>query len=81
MANTMSYKPFRTRRRVGYRRVTTDYGQSRLGYFIMIECLYGEVVSVFYGERLSRDFDHIEAVMRLGKGRRMKETVQCAYTE
>jgi len=75
MANTMSYKPFRTRRRVGDRWETVNYGQSRLDFFIMSECLYSDVESVYYGERLSRDFDHVEAVLRLGKGRKGKETV------
>jgi len=76
MANTMSFKPFRTRRRVGDRWENVNYGQSRLDFFIMSVCLYNDVESVYYGERLSRDFDHVEAVLRLGKCKKMKETVQ-----
>ncbi len=75
MAQTMSYIPFRTRRRVGNAWVTENYGKSRLDFYIISESLFGEVDSVFYGDRLSRDFDHVEAVLRLGKRRKAKEMV------
>ena len=75
MAQTMSYKPFRSRRRVGDRWENVNFGQSRLDFFIISESLYGDVESVFYGDRLSKDFDHVEAVLRLGRRKRMKETV------
>ena len=52
-----------------------NYGKSRLDFYIISEGLMGEVESVFYGDRLSRDFDHLEAVLRLGKRRAVKETV------
>jgi exonuclease III len=61
MAHTMSYIPFRTRRRVGNGWVTENYGKSRLDFYIISEELEQEVESVFYGDRLSRDFDHLEA--------------------
>jgi len=75
MAAKMSYVPFRTRRRVGNAWVAENYGKSRLDFYIISEGLMGEVESVFYGDRLSRDFDHLEAVLRLGKRRAVKETV------
>jgi hypothetical protein len=75
MAQTMSYIPFRTRRRVGDAWVYENYGKSRLDFYIISEGLFGEVESVFYGDRLSRDFDHLEAVLRLGKRRKAKEMV------
>ncbi len=31
--------------------------------------------SVYYGDRLSRDFDHVEAVLRIGKNRKAKESI------
>ncbi len=55
--------------------VTENYGKSRLDFFIISEELMCEVESVFYGDRLSRDFDHLEAVLRLGKRRAAKESV------
>jgi hypothetical protein len=33
------------------------------------------VSSVYYGDRLSRDFDHVEAVLRIGKNRKAKESI------
>ncbi len=75
MAHTMSYIPFRTRRREGNAWVSENYGKSRLDFYIISECLYGEVESVFYGDRLSKDFDHLEAVLRIGKRRKAKEMV------
>jgi hypothetical protein len=75
MAQTMSYIPFRTRRRVGDAWVAENYGKSRLDFYIISEELMNEVESVFYGDRLSRDFDHLEAVLRLGKRRAAKETI------
>ncbi len=75
MSHTMSYVPFRTRRRVGNVWVNENYGKSRLDFYIISENLFGEVESVFYGDRLSRDFDHVEAVLRLGRKRKAKEKV------
>jgi hypothetical protein len=43
--------------------------------YIISEDLMSEVESVFYGDRLSRDFDHLEAVLRLCKRRAAKETI------
>jgi len=40
MAQTMSYIPFRTRRRVGDRWETVNYGKSRLDFFIISENLF-----------------------------------------
>jgi hypothetical protein len=75
MAQTMSYIPFRTRRRVNGEWEYTNYGKSRLDFFIISESLYKDVSSVFYGDRLSRDFDHVEAVLRIGKNRKAKESI------
>jgi exonuclease III len=75
MAQTMSYIPFRTRRRVGDGWVTENYGKSRLDFYIISEELEQEVESVFYGDRLSRDFDHLEAVLKLGRRRKAKESI------
>jgi exonuclease III len=75
MSNKMSYIPFRTRRRVGNAWVAENYGKSRLDFYIISEELMGEVESVFYGDRLSRDFDHLEAVLRLGRRKAAKETI------
>jgi hypothetical protein len=75
MAQAMSYIPFRTRRRVGDAWVNENYGKSRLDFYIISERLFGEVELVFYGDRLSRDFDHLEAVLRIGKRRKAKEMV------
>ncbi len=55
--------------------VNENYGRSRLDFYIVSENLKSEVESVFYGDRLSRDFDHLEVVLRLGKRRKAKETV------
>ncbi len=75
MANEMSFIPFRTRRRVGDRWENMNFGKSRLDFFIMSESLYDGVRSVFYGNRLSRDFDHREAVLHIGKNKKQKEGV------
>ncbi len=75
MAQTMSYIPFRTRRRVNGEWEYTNYGKSRLDFFIISESLYKDVLSVYYGDRLSRDFDHVEAVLRIGKNRKAKESI------
>ncbi len=75
MAHTMSYIPFSTRRRVGNGWVTENYGKSRLDFYIISEELEQEVESVFYGVRLSRDFDHLEAVLKLGRRRKAKESI------
>ena len=75
MAQTMSFKPFRTRRRVGNEWETINYGRSRLDFFIISESLYEKVESVYYGEKLSREFDHVEAVLRIGRRSRGKETI------
>jgi exonuclease III len=75
MSHTMSYIPFRTRRRVGNVWINENYGKSRLDFYIISENLFGEVDSVFYGDRLSCDFDHVEAVLRLGRRRTAKERV------
>ncbi len=40
MAQTMSYIPFRTRRRVNGEWEYTNYGKSRLDFFIISESLY-----------------------------------------
>ncbi len=75
MAQAMSYIPFRMRRRVGGAWVNENYGKSRLDFYIISEGLFGEVESVFYGDRLSRDFDHLEAVLRIGKRKKAKEII------
>ncbi len=75
MAHVMSYKPFRTRRRIGDRWETINYGRSRLDFYIISRDLYKDVDSVYYGSRLSRDFDHMEAILKLGKSTRKKERV------
>jgi hypothetical protein len=75
MAQTMSYIPFRTRRRVNGEWEYTNYGKSRLDFFITSESLYNDVSSVYYGERLSRDFVHVETVLRIGKSRKSKESI------
>jgi hypothetical protein len=75
MAHVMSYKPFRNRMRVGDRWEQVNYGKSRLDFYIISEGLLDEVESVFYGERLTRDFDHMEAILKVGRGRKCKEKV------
>jgi exonuclease III len=75
MAHVMSYKPFRNRMRVGDRWEQVNYGKSRLDFYIISEGLYKEIESVFYGERLTRDFDHMEAILNVGSGRKCKEKV------
>jgi len=67
-ATAMSYKPFRSRRRVDNGWENVNYSKSKLDFFIMSESLFHEVTSVFYGERLSRHFDHVEAILKIGKG-------------
>ena len=76
MAHVMSYKPFRTRRRIGDRWETVNYGKSRLDFFIISKELYKEVDSIYYGERLSKDFDHMEAILKIGKSKRKKERIR-----
>ncbi len=39
----------------------------------MSESLFGEVGSVFYGEGLSKDFNHVEAILRIDKKKRESE--------
>ncbi len=75
MAHVMSYKPFRTRRQIGDRWETVNYGKSRLDFFIISKELYKDVDSIYYGERLSRDFDHMEAILKIGKSKRKKERI------
>jgi hypothetical protein len=48
---------------------------SRLDFFIISKSLYKDVSSVYYGERLSRDFDHVETVLRIGKNSKAKESI------
>jgi hypothetical protein len=71
----MSYIPFRKRPGGGVGWVAENYGKSRLDFYIISEELEQEVESVFYGDRLSRDFDHLEAVLRLGRRKKAKETI------
>ncbi len=49
-----------------------NYGKSRLDFFLILETIFNEVDSIFYGERISRDMDHLEVVLRLGKRPRTK---------
>ncbi len=62
MSRCMSYVPFRTRKRVNNVWVDANYGKSRLDFFLISSELFAEVYSVFYGERIARDLDHLEVV-------------------
>jgi hypothetical protein len=75
MSRSMSYVPFRSRKRVNNVWVEQNYGKSRLDFFLISETIYGEVDSIFYGDRLSRDMDHLEVVLRLGKRPRTKSSL------
>ena len=76
MARSMSYVPFRKRKRVNNVWVENDYGKSRLDFYLISNELYNEVNSIFYGERLSKDMDHLEVILKLGSSqKRRKETV------
>jgi hypothetical protein len=72
MSRSMSYVPFRSRKRVNNVWVDQNYGKSRLDFFLISETIFNEVDSIFYGERISRDMDHLEVVLRLGKRPRTK---------
>ena len=50
MSRSMSYVPFRSRKRVNNVWVEQNYGKSRLDFFLISETLYGEVDSIFYGD-------------------------------
>jgi hypothetical protein len=41
----------------------------------MSESLFGQLESVFYGERISRDMDHLEHVLLMGRKPRVKKSV------
>jgi len=75
MSRSMSYVPFRTKKRVNNLWVDTNYGKSRLDFFLMSNELFPEVESVFYGERITRDLDHLEAVIKLGKHPNIKKSI------
>ncbi len=75
MSRCMSYVPFRTRKRVNNTWVENEYGKSRLDFYLISESLYGNVESVFYGERISRDMDHLENILLMGKRPRQKKSV------
>jgi hypothetical protein len=75
LSRCMSYVPFRKRKRVNNVWVDTNYGKSRLDFFLMSCDIFQEVESVFYGERISKDMDHLEVVMRLGKSVRKKGSI------
>ncbi len=66
MSRNMSYVPFRSRKRVNNVWVDTNYGKSRLDFYLISSELFADVDSVFYGERITRDLDHLEAVLKLG---------------
>jgi hypothetical protein len=75
MSRCMSYVPFRTRKRVNNVWVDTNYGKSRLDFFLISSELFAEVDSVFYGERIARDLDHLEVVLKLGKQPNVKKSI------
>jgi exonuclease III len=75
MSRCMSYVPFRTRKRVNNVWVENEYGKSRLDFYLISNSLYEKMESVFYGERISRDMDHLENVLLMGKRTRIKKSV------
>jgi hypothetical protein len=75
MSRCMSYVPFRTRKRVNNTWVENEYGKSRLDFYLISESLYGNMELVFYGERISRDMDHLENILLMGKRPRQKKSV------
>jgi exonuclease III len=75
MSRSMSYVPFRTRKKVNNAWVENNYGKSRLDFYLISNSLFNSVDSIFYGDRISRDMDHLEAVLRLGKSTRTKESL------
>ena len=75
MSRCMSYVPFRTKKRVNNRWVETNFGKSRLDFYLISSNMFNDIDSVFYGERITRDLDHLEAVIRLGKQPNVKRSI------
>jgi len=75
LTRCMSYVPFRTRKRVNNVWVENGYGKSRLDFYLMSDSLFENMESVFYGERISRDMDHLENILLMGRKPRVKKSV------
>jgi hypothetical protein len=75
MTRCMSYVPFRTRKRVNNVWVENEYGKSRLDFYLMSESLFGNMESIFNRERISRDMDHLEHILLMGRKPRVKKSV------
>ena len=71
----MSFISFRKKKRVENVWVDHNYGKSRLDFYIVSNNVYESTESVFYGEKLNRSFDHKEVVLRIGKKRKSKESI------